>query len=336
MGHPVPQLTVPCYTRSGDGRLQGQYPYGNFSQIGFTAQQQQQSSIILSTGGLAFAPNLPSGMTALVDRQWNPTDPAIPGGVLPPASLTGTDSFHMSWFGGSPSVLPTIATPASISAAIGQTVPALPDGNPTCLAIKYPSGFPSGQVPFEVAYTNTITPALRMYVCCYVFMPVGFNSNGNNIKWVFYQQDGNANHVFMLSSFGTDDYRGAWMATQGGGGSHSYGSTFSAAGAIQKLPDPPPQGTGPGWWLSQEGAWHCLEWFVQRETVPGVSANGIFQSWFDNVEINHWANINFNATTGDSNGFQGCSFEPFYGGGGSSAPSDQHLCVGRFYSATGN
>lgn len=289
--------------------------------------------------GPTFAPNLPAGYTTIMDRQWNPTDSSIPGGVLPPPSLTGTDSFHMEWFGGSPSVVPLINTPAALSAIIGTSVAALPDGNPTCLAIKWTSGFPAANVPFQTSYIGSGLPATKMYCSCWMYQPNTFTSNGNNMKWFGFQNTigngsgGTANHLTEWSSQNNpaSDGRGVYMITQGGGGTGSYGGqSTNTAGAIDSLPIPPPQGTGPGWWASNVDGWHCLEWFMQTESNPGISSDGVFKGWFDGTLINFWNNIKYNGSVAQDGGaFNLWGLIPYYGGGGGNAPSDVYLLTGR-------
>lgn len=288
-------------------------------------------------GGITFAQNRPAGLTTVIDRQWDPTDPSIPGGVLPPSPISGTDSFNMAWFNGtgSPASPPIIDTPANLSTTIGKTVPAMPDGHSTCMAIFYASGFTRAEVPFILEYVGGFSlPCQKMYHCCWVNMPSNFRSTGNNIKWLDFQhQDpGISNHILMLSSQdNTSDGRAAWMVTQGGGGTNSYGGQgANASGAITSLAVPPPQGTGVGWWASNYDSWHLCEWFVQRETTPGVSSDGIFKAWFDGVLINSWANIKYNAASGDANGFNVIQLNPYYGGGGVEAPANEYICLGHF------
>ncbi|HEY6925153.1 MAG TPA: hypothetical protein VI653_16880 [Steroidobacteraceae bacterium] len=284
--------------------------------------------------GPVFAPNRPAGLTTIIDRQWNPTDPTIPGGVLPPASLSGSDSTHMTWYGGSPPTAPFIDTPANLTSRIGKTIPVLPDAAATCMAIYYPSGFNAAETPFGLFYSGSFTlPCRKMYVSCWVLMPSNFSSNNNNIKWLNFQNTSpTSNHIMMLNSqSNTTDGRASWMVLQGGGGSGSYGGQGSnAAGAITSLPIPPPVGTGPGWWPSNLDGWHCLEWYVQTESNPGVSSDGIFAGYFDGTLVNYWNNIRYNAASGDSNGFNQIQLEPYYGGGGSAAPANEYLCLGRF------
>lgn len=280
-------------------------------------------------GGPTWAPNLPGGLSVIVDRQWNPTDGTIPGGVLPPASLSGTDSTGMQWFQAS-NVAPLIATPASLTTTIGQTIPSLPtsggSGNATCMAIKYPSGFSAGSTPFG-CFVNSVDICTHMYIACWVCIPAGFNSNGNNIKWIFFAQNGpnGRNHVVMLSSGTTSNYVGPWIANQGGGGSFNIGGTASnKTGETVDLDDanlPALQGT-----------WMCVEWEMTLETNPAVSSDGICKFWVNNQLRGHWTNIRYNGS-GDPAGFDTVSFTPYYGGGGSNAPSDQYICLGRFYAA---
>lgn len=291
-----------------------------------------------------FAPNLPSGMTVIVDRQWNPTDGSISGGVLPPPSLTGTDSFSMTWHtGDGASQVPIIATPASLTSTIGQTIPAPPDSHSTIMAVHYPTGEAGGTAPFILSMAGSFTYK-RIYMCVYVFEPTGFNTTGNNIKWLGVESHagtGSANHIFMLSSGDSTDYRADWMVLQGGHGNQELGGESSPTGFLTALTYPP-QGTGIGWWLSMQGRWLILEWFAQQETTPGVSADGIFESWITvpggaSTVINHWDNLTFNGTSGDPNAFNAASFVPYYGGGGSTAPSPgQYIVLGRYYVAGSN
>jgi hypothetical protein len=129
----------------------------------------------------------------------------------------------------------------------------------------------------------------------------------------------------MLSSGSAGSYQGPWLATQGGGGTFSVGGGGSnKSGAIVNLSTPS---------IAADSQWHCLEWLVVRETTPGVSADGVFKAWIDGTLVCHWANLNFNAASGDPTGFDTVYFGPFYGGGGSAAPADEYLCVGRFLCA---
>lgn len=277
-------------------------------------------------GGDGFAPNMPGGLTTIVDRQWNPTDGTISGGVLPPASLSGTDSTGMAWNSSSNPVLPLIDTPANLTTTIGQTIPSLPDSHATCMAVKYTNGFPSGENPFGI---SVVSPPLvrHLYLACWVCIPAGFNSNSNNIKWVFFAQNGSngRNHVAMLSSGATGNYVGPWIANQGGGGSFNIGGNNNTkTGATVNLSTvnlPALQGT-----------WTCFEWEMTLETNPAVSSDGICKFWVDNTLRGHWTNIRYNGT-GDPAGFDTVYFAPFYGGGGSAAPSVQYLCMGRFFAA---
>lgn len=294
---------------------------------------------LAGSSGPTFAPNRPAGYTTLVDRQWNPTDSSIPGGVLPPSSLSGTDSFNMEWFSGSPSQVPIIATPASLSSTIGVTIPPLPDGNPTAMAYVYPSGFPAGDVPFGVFFVGSGLPATHMYVSMWALMPSNFLSNGNNIKLAQFQQMGapaNSNHIIMFNSQNnTTDGRMSWMVTQGGGGSNQYGGEgTNASGALASLviPNPPttpiPSATL-GYWSNNYSQWMNIEYLMITETTPGVSSDGVFMGWVNGTLVNSWNNIRYNAVSGDANAFNQFSVELYYGGGGSAAPSTQYLAIGR-------
>lgn len=274
-----------------------------------------------------FAPNLPTGYTKIWDRQWDPTDPTIPGGVLPPASLTGTDSTGMAWGpGDGTSHAPLIGTVASINTATGLSIPSPPDGHANIMAVVYPSGYPDTNLPFDVFPTGSVSWA-KMHGAFWVYMPSSFNSNGNNIKWLGIGGNSNYNHICMLSSLGTTDYRAAWLVLQGNV-NESLGGQNSLTNAVVQVspPNPPPQGTGIGWWPSMFNQWLCIEWHVENDTN---GSNGIFESWITvpgqaSVLVNQWTNLGFQAPA-----FQAASFIPYYGGGGSAAPSAQYIIVAR-------
>lgn len=309
-----------------------QYTYTVSAAVGASESAQSASSSATTQaagGGVAWAPNFATlgvGMTTLVDRQWNPTDSKIPGGVLPPAAAGGTvDDGGMMWL-----VLgtkPLINTRTAINSASGLSFPPPPDGHSTFMALKYPSGMAAGSTQVGLAAANPPS-AKKVYLCCYVCLPASFNSNANNIKWVFFAQNGSRNHVFMLSSGSPGSYRGPWMALQGGGnGSDNVGgSNNTHAGAIVNLASPT---------LTADGQWHCVEWYVQMETVNGTP-NGVYRCYIDGTLVGHWNNIHFSDVSGDPSVFDTCWFAPYYGGGGGSAPSDQYIGVGRFFMAAGN
>lgn len=319
--------------RSGTGPL-GNLPSGVLN--GRALGQGTGVGSLVSAG--SFAPNQPSGLTVLIDRQWNPTDSSISGGVLPPSPLTGIDSFNMAWqVGDGGNTSPLINTAANLSTATGITVSAPPDGHSTFMAIVYPSGQAAGTSPFAVTYHGTLSTQ-QLYHCCYIFIPTGFANSGNNIKWNGIESGGSANHIFMLvSGEGSPDYRANWLSLQGGAGNAELGGAGQASTPtpITSLGNPPPQGTGPGWWAANEGAWHLCEWYAKQESNPGVSGDGIFKSWFDGTLINSWNNLNFNATSGNPNAFNITNVIPYYGGGGSAqpGPGSQYFFVGRWYVA---
>jgi hypothetical protein len=279
------------------------------------------------SNGTAFAPNLPAGFTKIWDRQWDKTDSTIPGGVLPPASLSGTDSYNMAWQSGDgASKAPLIDTPANLTSVIGTTITTPPDGHPTALAVLYPSGEPGGTLPFGLSAVGSVS-FTKMYVSFYVYMPSGFDSNGNNIKWLGVGNGPTANHIFMLCAGApNEDYRAAWMTLQGNVNAELGGGGTRTDATTQLHPtNPPPQGTGVGWWQSMQGQWVNVEWYADI----GSGTNGVFRSWVtlpgqSPVLINEWTNLNF----GTSN-FGAASFIPYYGGGGGAAPSNQYIVVGR-------
>lgn len=288
--------------------------------------------LFLMNAASSFAPNQPAGLTTLIDRQWNPTDPTIPGGVLPPSPLTGGDSFSMSWqTGDGGNTPPLINTVASLTTATGVALVAPPDGHATVMAIKYPTGQAGGTSPFAITYNKSLSTK-QIYHCCRIFIPTGFNDNGNNIKWNGIESGGSANHIFMLVA-GESDNRLCWLTLQGGFGNRELGGPGNDPNFVQCLPPPPPQGTTTGWLSHAEGKWSLFEYWAKQETTPGVSADGQFKAWVDGVLITFYNNINFNATSGNPNAFNITNIIPYYGGGGGAAPSNQYIFVGRWYVA---
>lgn len=286
---------------------------------GSFALSGQAATLTQSGGGLTFAQNRPSGLTNIVDRQFNSADASYA------TAMSGTDTAGMAWYsGGGPGGI--IATPASLTTTIGATVPALPDANATCLAIKYPSGFSAGEVPFGVYWPGTIA-VTQIYMSYWVLMPSNFNSSGNNIKWVFFAGDDSRNHVMMMSSGSpASAYLGPWCAPQGGGGAGYMGGASSyQSGAL--VNDTTPR------WQGAMSTWVLVEHYAKMETSPGSSSDGLFKAWFNGNLVCSWANVKWNAASGDAPNFNKFSFEPYYGGGGSAAPADEYLCVGRMLCA---
>lgn len=298
--------------------------------------------VITSSGGATFAPNRPGGLTLAFDRNYDKTDSSIPGGVLPPSPLSGTDSFHCQWSVGSPNQAPIIDTIANLTSLTGRTVPVLPDGHPTAMAVFYPSGFTAAACPFQMQYVGTaLASSVRsMYGCMYVCVPGNFRSNGNNIKfWNIQNTGAGSNHIFMLNSFdNTSDGRTVWLATQGTGGTQTWGGDSSSPSGIGMqtfLTPPPPQGSGPGWIPSFYDQWTMMEYLAITETNPGVSFDGQFWGWVNGVLVNRTSNIRYNAPSGDSNGFNDITLIPYYGGGGSNAPGNEYWFLGRTQFACG-
>jgi hypothetical protein len=238
---------------------------------------------------------------------------------------------------------PVIDTIANINTDFGTLFPALPDGHATAMAVQYISGFPAGFRPFACSTGPPGGTCQKLYVACWICYPSAtlFNSNGNNIKFVNYQNTAPiSNHIAMLSATSTSDYRGPWNVLQTNwGGSGTYGganpSSGNASGALTSLTYPP-QGIGPGWFSSYYNVWVCCEWYMQTESNPGVSSDGIFWSAMAGTVFNHWTNMRYNASSGDSNGFNLASLIPYYGGGGSAAPAQEVFGMGRFYVASSN
>lgn len=360
------RLNASIYAASGDGKYYPRYPYGNAPLGGLAALAAARAgsaagllsgiklaaapgSIALATGVLTtssgsptFAANRPSGLTTITDRQWNPTDSGISGGVLPPSSLSGTDSFGWTWFQGA-NHAPLIATPSSLTSTIGVTIPSPPSGNATVMAVKYPSGFSAGDVPFGI-FVDTVPTTPTMYVCCEIFVPSSFNANGNNIKWFIIEggsSNNDVNHVAELYSGG--DSRMAWFFGQGGGlSSINYGGGDSAPGSpttpsgalVGPLSQTPSNAHGYAFG-AQLGNWHICEWLFISETTAGTSSNGVFAAWVDGTQISKWANINFNEAGFATPGFNTISFEPYYGGGGGAAPGIEYLLMARTLVAMG-
>ena len=295
-----------------------------------TASATTQASTAL------WAPNLAStGLTTIRDKHFDPGDsPLVTGWPTTSGTPTGTDADGMSWYAGdapagagfSGTVAPIIDTVANIAAITGHSIPALPDDYPTIMAIKYPANWPRGYRPFggNVGSSSTAT---KTYFCTYFMMPPSFDSRGNVIKWIVVSQTGGKNHILEMSSGGIGTYRGPWFAAQGAQNYVCGGTASNKAGAIVNLATPT---------VTNDGQWHCVEMYLQRETTPGVSADGIFKAWIDDTLVCHWNNLNFNAV-GDTSGIGSAEFQPYLGGGGSepAAITDQYIYVGRVLSAKG-
>lgn len=283
--------------------------------------------VVISASSFTFAPNLPTGYTKIWDRQWDPTDPTISGGVLPPASGTGTDSYGMGWgTGDGQHAAPLINTVANINSALGSiTLPVPvttpPDGHPNVLAIVYPSGYPAAQLPFDVFAGGSVS-FKRIYGGFLVWMPSAFNSNGNNIKWLGVGGNSAFNHIFMLSSGATaSDGRSAWMTLQGNVNNNMGGSSGTLPSVVS-LAVPPPQGSTVGWWTAMRNQWVMVEWLADV-------VNGFFMSWVTPLGkptflVNNFQGVNFGTSV-----LQASSFIPYYGGGGSSAPQQEAIIVAR-------
>jgi len=293
----------------------------------------------------SFAPNRPAGLTTLFDRTFAPAD-LLSGGAQ--------DQYGLLWFvssSGNQAKTPIIATPASLSSTIGETINAPPDGNPTALAVVYPASYPIGNTPFQLNWKNNNSLTYKqMYVCMWVCMPKGFSSNSNNIKLMGISQNGGANHIAMLSSNGSGtvsssgsgkDYRGPWLSLQGTGSGDNYGGEGSVGGAVTQLSSTAFNPTGSnavGWWTAmyngstayalanKYNGWHLCEWLFTLETAGGAG-NGVFQSWVDGVLINEWTNVNYGVSSGVN--FDIWSFIPYYGGGGSPSPAIEYLLFSR-------
>lgn len=292
-----------------------------------------------SGGGFSFAQDRPTGLTTALDRQWSPSDGTA--GTLPPAANGTADSYGMNWYAGSGYYAPVIASPASLSSTIGVNVPNSPDNAATVMAVYYPSGFSAGETPMIIDGPS-FGPARELYICMYIFIPSNFNKNGNQIKGWNIQNDApsnnSANHVAMLIEQFVGDQRMAGLYLQGGGVGSQVGYGAGASTPSGALVGPLPEGefdqTGYAYG-SQLGEWHMLEWYFQRETTPGSSGDGVFKSYVDGVQINGWANLNYESTTGFGLG-DNFAFIPYYGGGGSAAPAAQYLVVGHTQVAYAN
>lgn len=291
--------------------------------------------------GSGFAPNRPAGSSTIIDRQWNPTDPTL--GTLPPPGLTGTDSYDMTWYPGSPSTAPYIDTIANLSTITGQSIPALPDGNATAMCVYWPSGFPAGNIPFGCYYAGNFA-VKTLYFCFYIYLGT-FNANSNNIKWVIITKGtptNYGNHVLELYSGG--DKRLNWLAEQFNSGTPSgdiyYGGGYSTPGnpsnppgaIVGPLSQTPSDVPGYGYG-SQLTHWLMCEALFTAESVPGTSSDGVYKSWVNSTLINYWANVNYNSQGSGVTTLNGCSYEPYYGGGGTAAPANEYVMMGRFLCA---
>lgn len=296
--------------------------------------------LTLAVSGAQFAPNRPFGLSTLFDRQWAATD--LPGGTMP-----HTDGYGMTWQTTGGPLGPFLGTPAQVLTQTGLTVPLPPDGGGAAgsmLVYQYQSGQTAGSCPFEVFWPGTFSYQ-TMYVSCYVFVPSTFNANTNNIKWMDVEQHqgtGSANHITMLISNGAgqvnagglQDYRAAWVTLQGGVNNNYGGSNSDAAMYKQLNPGGgfvSSQGSGPGWWTTSgnNGVWVQLEWLLTQESTAGVSSDGTIRTYWNGTLINQDTNVRWNAA-GDPNCFNVALLNAYYGGGGSAAPSNQYLMVGRF------
>lgn len=292
-------------------------------------------------GGTGFALNQPAGLTTIFDRTFNTGDIHTGG---------AQDSAGLEWFissSGNTAQTPFIETPAAASSRIGVTIPAPPDGNSTILEIFYPTGYTSGNTPFQLNWKNSGTMTFqKMYFACWVLMPSNFSSNSENIKWFGIAQGAaSTNHIALLSSNGAGivsatgsgkDYRSNWLGLQGGPGNQNFGgeggSTFTPITQLTTTQFNP-TGSGPGWWVSNYGVWVLCEWFFQQESPAGAN-NGIFQSWMtpsggSSKLVNSWNNFSYNQSSGGVNAFNIFEFIPYYGGGGSSPTANEYICVSR-------
>lgn len=288
--------------------------------------------VVTAAGSFTFAPNLPAGFTQIWKRVFNKTDSAIPGGVLPPASLpsSGRDSYGMSWLAGDgTTVVPIIDTPANLTTTVGAPVTAPPDGNSTVLAVHYPLGYPATQCPFFISPT-AFSGFNKIYACFLVYIPTNFATDGNNIKWMDCDA-GVSNDIFMLiggnGGTGTNaDNRMVWQTLQGpvsgnpgGPGGGPTGATIRA----QLTPsNPPPQGTGPGWLNSCLGQWLMCEWLADI-------TNGRLQTWITQAPFTTPFLVNdFSFSYGiAANSWNNATFCPYHGGGGGAASANMFIMV---------
>ena len=77
-----------------------------------------------------------------------------------------------------------------------------------------------------------------------------------------------------------------------------------------------------------------IEWYVQLESNPGVTSDGVFWGAVNGTIVIQFNNMQFNQA-GDDPGFNEFYFAPFYGGGGSSPTSNYYVAVGRLEMAQG-
>lgn len=232
---------------------------------------------------------------------------------------------------------PLIDTPANLTTAIGATIPSLPSGNPTAMAVKWQTAMSPGNTPFFCTKNSIASPGtfLKMYFCFEICLPTTFNNTGNNIKWVFFAGatgvDAGRSHVFMLTSGNAGGpYRGPWLALQGGGaiaGSQNVGGTNNTTtGLVVNLSTPT---------VTNDGLMHIVEGLAVMESTPGTTTDGVFKGWVDGTLVLHANNLKYNAT-GDSTGFNEYHVEPYYGGGGSAPATNYFGVMGHTFCAGGN
>jgi chitodextrinase len=312
-------------------------------------------SIIVNAaaGSFVFAPNRPAGLTTQFDRTFAPAD-LLSGGAQ--------DQYGLNWFissSGNTAQTPFIETPAAASSRWGVTVPPPPDGASTILEIFYPTGYTSGNTPFQLNWKNSGSMAFKKMYCCFlVFIPAFFNSNGENIKWFGISQGAaSTNHLCLLSSNGGNgqptgtvssglanlDYRSCWLGLQGGAGNQNLGGEGGPVGAtaIAQLSTTQfnPTGSGNGWWTTTgcNGVWCQAEYLLTQETVPGNNT-ATFMSWLTPFSgpfagqsklCNSWTNFSFNQASGGVNSFNIWNLIPYWGGGGASPTSNMYIGASR-------
>jgi len=297
----------------------------NVSHPQFDLGSGVRGGIAPSSGG--FAPNRPAGLTNVLDRQWSSADNTI----MAAFDEVTQDSAGMVWADEAGYAEPTVAASPT---SYGIVAP--PDSATEVLRVRYPANYTQGRTPFKMYKQGGLGEGnTKYYHACYVYWPASFDMAGNNLKWLWFAQGStpSSNHLFMMSANNKGSYVGPWSALQNSANANLGGGNRTAnMGPI--VTQNSPQGANPdnGYWDAQAGKWTLVEWYVEEETVPGVSNDGIFKAWSDDVLICHYDEVQFNM----GGGFRTLNLAPYYGGGGlaNGPASNQDLFIGRFLVAT--
>jgi hypothetical protein len=284
--------------------------------------------------GTSFTPNLPAGMTTVLNTGAITATPATQGNGQGLANylwnipnLGGLAATE--WSNLSP------ATPSSIgewAGNLGLTSWASPGD--TGLRFQYPPSLDGGNSPVRIFTTNgwSVTPASNtgyLYTAGRFRYSPGFSlSTASGMKWMrVYQTDGPNNNHF--TGFGSDT-----LATDGtqlwyGGllqfNSSSYFANIpGAANGTACSPSFASIVAGGNVGGTARGSWHTIEQYRVPEPTPG-SPGAQWYFWVDGVLV--WSTFGKSAGTGglptsgcrfneagESPGYGGIIFDPTYGG----------------------